>query len=98
MMRPHLSPETTEATLRYGWQTAAAFYCAIVLDPPTLRVAPPPETIDDIIDEALQCPDEHGIKVTETCLREYEHRPDPVFLVAALSTTRRLNEVGINLY
>jgi hypothetical protein len=98
MMRPHLSPEVTESTLRYGWQTAAAFYCAIALEPPTMQVAPPSETIDDIIDEAMQCPDEHGIKVTETCLRAYEHKPDPVLLVAALSTTRRLNEVGINLY
>jgi hypothetical protein len=98
MMLPHLSPEVTEATLRYGWQTAAAFYCAIALEPPTMRVAPPAETLDEIIDEAMHCPDEHGIKVTETCLRAYEHKPDPVLLVAALSTTRRLNEVGINLY
>jgi len=63
-----------------------------------MRVAPPAETLDEIIDEAMHCPDEHGIKVTETCLRAYEHKPDPVLLVAALSTTRRLNEVGINLY
>jgi hypothetical protein len=98
MIQPHLSPDVTEVTLRYGWQAAAAFYCAVVLEPPTIGIAPPPETIDEIIDEALQCPDEHGIKVTETCLREYESTPDPVFLVATLSTTRRLNEVGINLY
>ena len=26
MMRPHLSNEATEVSLRYGWQTAAAFY------------------------------------------------------------------------
>jgi hypothetical protein len=63
-----------------------------------MGVAPPQEAIDEIIDEALQCPDEHGIKVTETCLREYESTPDPVLLVTALFTTRRLNEVGINLY
>ena len=98
LMQPHLAPEVTADALRYGWQTAAAFYCAIVLEPPNMRVARPPEPIDDIIDEALLCPDEHGIKVTETCLRHYQNRPDPVFLAAALSTTRRLNEVGINLY
>ena len=98
MLQPHLSPDVTEVTLRYGWQMAAAFYCAVVLEPPTTEVAPPPEAIDEIIDEALQCPDEHGIKVTEACLREYESTPEPVLLVAALSTTRRLNEVGINLY
>jgi hypothetical protein len=97
-MQPHLSPPVTDATLRYGWQTAAAFYCAITLEPPTTSVAPPPETLDEIIDEALDCPDEHGIKVTETCVREYHRLPDPAFLVAALSTTRRLNDVGVNLY
>ena len=67
------------------------------IDPSEWRTAPS-ETLDEIIDEALDCPDEHGIKVTETCLREYQRRPDPVFLVAALSTTRRLNDVGVNLY
>ncbi len=98
LMQPHLTPEVAEAALRYGWQTAAAFFCAIVLEPPTLDTAPPSETITDIIDEALLCPDEHGIKVTETCIRHYRRKPDPVFLAAALSTTRRLNEVGVNLY
>ena len=97
-MQPHLAPGVAEDALRYGWQTAAAFYCAIVLEPPNMQVARPPEPIDDIIDEALLCPDEHGIKVTETCLRHYQNHPDPVFLAAALSTTRRLNEVGVNLY
>jgi hypothetical protein len=98
MMRPHLSDEATEASLRYGWQTAAAFYSALVLEPPIDAVQAPAQTVDEIIDEALACPDEHGIKVTEACWREYALDPDPVYLVAALSTTRRLNEVGINLY
>jgi hypothetical protein len=98
MMLPHLSDESTGASLRYGWQTAAAFYCAIVLHPPAEQVAAPSESVDEIIDEALACPDEHGIKVTELCLRAYEHDPNPVYLAAALDNTRRLNEVGVNLY
>jgi hypothetical protein len=98
LMLPHLTPDAAEASLRYGWQTAAAFYCSIVLEPPTMDHATPPETIDEIIDEALMCPDEHGIKVAEACLRAYQHKADPIFLVASLSTTRRLNEVGVNLY
>ena len=40
LMQPHLSPPVTDATLRYGWQAAAAFYCAIALEPPTRPRAP----------------------------------------------------------
>jgi Questin oxidase-like len=98
MMQPHLAGDATHASLRYGWQTAAAFYCATVLQPPIDEVDPPAEGIDAIIDEALACPDEHAIKVTELCVRVYERDHNPVYLAAALNTTRRLNEVGLNLY
>jgi hypothetical protein len=98
MMWGHLSAEATEAALRYGWQTAAAFYSALVLESPAERVEAPTQTVDQIIDEALACPDEHAVKVTEACWREYALDPDPVYLVAAVSTIRRLNEVGLNLY
>jgi Questin oxidase-like len=98
MMEPHLTNDAVQASLRYGWQTAAAFYCATVLEPPIDAIDPPTESIEAIIDEALACPDEHGIKVTEVCLRVYRRDPDPIHLAAALSTIRRLNEVGLNLY
>jgi hypothetical protein len=98
MMLPYLSDESIEASLRYGWQTAAAFYCALILHPPSENVAAPSESVNEIIDEALACPDEHGIKVTELCVRAYERDPNPVYLAAAIDNTRRLNEVGLNLY
>ena len=98
MIRPYVSTDAAEASLRYGWQTAAAFYCAIVLEPPADVDDVPTPTVAEIIDEALDCPDEHGIKVTDACLRAYAIRPDPVLLTAALNTTRRLNEVGLDLY
>ncbi len=98
MMQPHLTDDASQASLRYAWQTAAAFYCATVLEAPIVDVEPPSETIDAIIDEALACPDEHGIKVTEVCLRAYKMDANPVHLATSLSTTRRLNEVGLNLY
>ena len=69
-----------------------------MLQPPVREVDPPSESIEAIIDEAIACPDEHAIKVTEVCLRVHQRDANPVHLVAALSTTRRLNEVGINLY
>ena len=98
MMLPYLTDEARRASLRYGWQTAAAFYGALVLEPAAADIDDPLETVDEIVDEALACPDEHGIKVTEACLREHALDGDPVFLAAALSTTRRLNDVGLNLY
>jgi len=98
LMLDHLSPEATASSLLYNWQLAAAFYCALVLDAPAQKVDLPEESADELISEALQCPDEHGIKVTEACLREYQLDPDPMFLVSARETTRRLNVVGLNLY
>jgi hypothetical protein len=98
MVGPYLSDEARKASLRYCWQTAAAFYSAIVLEPPVGNVEVPSQTLETIIDEAVDCPDEHGIKVTEACRREYEIEPDPIYLAAALTTTQRLNEVGLNLY
>jgi hypothetical protein len=98
IMSPALSTEAGRSILRHGWQTAAAFYCAIVLEPPAETCEPPGLTVEEVIDEAMACPDEHGIKVTDVCLREYEIEADPVFLAAAICTTRRLNEVGLNLY
>jgi hypothetical protein len=98
MMAPHLSDEARRCILRYGWQTAAAFYCALVLEQPATEAEPIVLSTDDVIGEAVACSDEHGVKVTDVCLREYEIDPDPVFLAAARSTTRRLNEVGLNLY
>ena len=98
LMLDHLSPEAVASSLLYNWQLAAAFYCALVLDAPAQEVDLPEERADELIGEALECPDEHGIKVTEACLREYQLDPDPMFLVSARETTRRLNVVGLNLY
>ena len=98
LMLDHLSPEATASSLLYNWQLTAAFYCALVLELPAQKVDLPQEGADELISEALQCPDEHGIKVTEACLREYQFNPDPMFLVSARETTRRLNVVGLNLY
>ena len=41
LMLPYLSPETTAESLRYGWKLAAAFYAALVLEPPVDAVEPP---------------------------------------------------------
>jgi hypothetical protein len=97
LMLPHLTSEVTAQSLRYGWQVAAAFYAALFLEPAANVVETPDELIDDLIDEAIACRDEHGIKITEACVREYRINPNPVYLVAARETTRRLVERGVPL-
>jgi len=97
MMLPYLSDEATVVSLRYGWQIAAAFYAGLVLEPAARDVAPPLESIDELLDEAVACLDEHGIKTLEACLREYELNPNPLYLVAARETTRCLETNGLHL-
>jgi hypothetical protein len=81
---PHLSPSATRSAQRYGWQLAAAIYAvygAGLTNPP-----PAAKEIkrDDLIDRAVATEDEHAIKFTEACLREYALNPKPVYLQAAL--------------
>jgi Questin oxidase-like len=97
MMLPYLTPESTTRALRYGWQVAAAFYAGLIVAPAAVDVDPPVEGIDELVDEAIACPDEHGIKITEACLREYRINPKPVYLAAARACTRDLAETGLKL-
>ncbi|HET9728402.1 MAG TPA: hypothetical protein VFR41_03225 [Acidimicrobiia bacterium] len=97
LLLPALSPESAEIAVRYTWQFVAACYAALTPVDPTTGVASPPESIDRLVDEALACPDEHGIKVLEACVREHALNPDPVYLVAAQETTRQLRTRGVDL-
>ncbi len=88
MLAPHLSPETTRLAARYAWQAAAAIHARShapheVDLPVTL---PEPE---DIIDRAVFSGDEHAIKFTEACLREYALNPEPAFIAGALDMSNR---------
>jgi hypothetical protein len=84
-MRPLLTcvpQEAAPAVLRYGWQAAAALYAAFGTAPP---VEPREVHVDrdELIDQAVATGDEHAIKFTEACLREYVLDPQPVYLAAA---------------
>lgn len=45
---------------------------------------------DDLIDRAIAAQDEHAIKFTEACLREYHLKPHPIYLVAARNACDQL--------
>ena len=87
---PYLSPATTQSALRYGWQVAAALY-SISGTGSTNRLPEAKEIMrDDLIDRAVASQDEHAIKFTEACLREYQINAQPIYLHAALDAVERI--------
>jgi hypothetical protein len=80
----YLDAETTRAALRYAWQTGAALYSVYGTRKPGFgNIAAPDETPFRLIALAVDTTDDHAIKFTEVCLREYALNPNPVYLAAA---------------
>ena len=91
---PHLRDSTARAALAYAWQAAAAMYATFGtkadlehVDRDQLKVSPEGE----LVERAISCRDEHAIKFTEVCLREYSFNPDPAFFAAADHAIRMLS-------
>ncbi len=88
MMLPYVSTDTARLGARYAWQACVAIhsrghYPHDVETPATLP------NRDDLIDRAVFSTDEHAIKFTEACLREYQLNPDPAFLLGPLDMSGR---------
>lgn len=80
----YLDMDASRAGIRYGWQTAAALYAVYgTAKPDWSAVAAPDETPYRLIALAVETADDHAIKFTEVCLREYARNPNPVYLAAA---------------
>jgi hypothetical protein len=90
LLLPHVDAAVQTSLLRYAWQAAAGFYAALGRppSPPPASAAPP--TAAALIELAVANGDEHAIKFTEACLREFALLPRPVFLEAARDATARL--------
>jgi len=83
-MLPYLGKETARAGLAYAWQAAAAMYATFGTRADLPRVDGVKNRDDDgLIDRAIACGDEHAIKFTEVCIREYALDPNPAFIAAA---------------
>jgi hypothetical protein len=83
-LAPYLDDAATRAALRYAWQTGAALYSVYGTTKPDWNdVAAPKETPQELIARAVETADDHAIKFTEACLREYAIRPRGVYLAAA---------------
>jgi hypothetical protein len=83
-LAPFLDADTTHTALRYAWQTGAALYSVYGTTKPDWSEVPPPkESAEELIALAIATSDDHAIKFTEACLREYALSPNPVYLAAA---------------
>lgn len=87
LLLPYVKAEAAHALLRYGWQAAAGLYAAFGQAPVTGSIDGPEQSKEDLIDRAVATGDEHAIKFTEVCLREYALNPKPVYLSAARHAT-----------
>jgi hypothetical protein len=91
LLLPHLDVKARSEMLRYGWQAASGLYAASGGIPGAPSAVPDPRgSRDDLIDRALATGDEHAIKFTEACFREYALNPKPVYLEAARDAVERL--------
>jgi hypothetical protein len=89
-LAPHLTRGTLRAALRHLWQACAAIYSTYGgMDLPQLEEIALPDR-DDLVDQAVAARDEHAIKFTEACLREYARSRDPAFIAAARDVVVRL--------
>jgi hypothetical protein len=83
-LAPYLDPEVTRTALRYAWQTGAALYSVYGTAKPDWSAASlPKEPPEELIALAVKTGDDHAIKFTEACLREYALNPNAVYLSAA---------------
>lgn len=88
MLAPHLSAETTKLAARYAWQAAAAVHARSHF-PHEVEMPAMLPTSEDLIDRAVFSRDEHAIKFTEACLREYALNPEPAFFAGPLDISNR---------
>ncbi|MET8680048.1 hypothetical protein ABZW18_21305 [Streptomyces sp. NPDC004647] len=65
----HFEPDHERPT---GWEKQAG-----------LRLVDAVPTVQDLTERAVEHGDEHAMKYTEACMREYMIRPDPRYLLAA---------------
>ncbi len=87
---PYLSPMAKQQMARYGWQAAAALYAISASASPNPLPDSKEIRRENLIEQAVASQEEHAIKFTEACLREYSLNPKLVYLQAAQDAVKRL--------
>src|SRR5262249_21386191 len=90
LLLPFAPAEARRNLLRHTWHAATALYCTLAQKEPKV-VAKVLVDREDLPAHALASGDEHAIKMTEACLREFAIMPHPAFLLAAGDVCRRLH-------
>ena len=76
--------------LHYGWLVGAALYSIGATDSINGPIRDQEIKRDDLIERAVATREEHAIKFTEACLREYSLNSNNVYLQAAKDALGRL--------
>jgi questin oxidase-like protein len=87
---PYLSPEEQARLLRYTWQACASFASSNGFQSAPRPAEGPLPTRDELADRAIATNDEHAIKFTDACFREYALNPKTVYIRAARDGVARL--------
>ncbi|MEW1902108.1 questin oxidase family protein [Streptomyces sp. NPDC086147] len=99
LVLPHLPPALHEPTLARLWQVQSAFLLVFTSDRRDEGTdawrsdSPDLPPLDELGARAAEHGDEHVIKFTEACLREYALRPDPRYPAAAFAAQRRVTRL-----
>jgi hypothetical protein len=90
---PLVDADAAHALLRHAWQAGAALQASLGREKPAAG-APlrPPPSRDALVAAAVRHGDDHAIKLTEACLREYAIEPDPIYPSAAAHALAALPE------
>lgn len=88
MLLPHIGDASARIGARYAWQACAAIHSRSHY-PHDVTLPDNEPTRDELIDRCVFSGDEHAIKYTEACLREYALNPDPAFLAGPLHISER---------
>jgi hypothetical protein len=86
MTLPHLPAEHHEPGHRAAWQVVAAIVAAFTRSTPTTLPSASGIHVplaEDLARHAIDHGDEHVIKLTEACVRQFARTADPILLVAA---------------
>ncbi|MCC3768935.1 questin oxidase family protein [Streptomyces sp. UNOC14_S4] len=96
LVLPHLPEELHAPTVARLWQVQAAFLLAFTVDRRDedtdvwRAYVPELPPLHELGARAVEHGDEHVIKFTEACLREYALRPDPRYTAAAFAAQQRI--------
>ena len=97
MILPALPADQHRSTVAAAWQLAAAIIAAYA-SPPELydvtEVDEPAKSPAELAEAAIEHGDDHVLKLTEACLRQFQITGDPTLLVSADRFRQRIDPGG----